>query len=488
MGSPWPETALADLERAKRSRRSWVGASGAPGTHETTKLSELMHFLPMQEEAWQAIWDFNFVLAGGVRGPGKSYWLRWALLGLLLYYGSIGLKHVRVGLFCHTYIDLQDRQISKIETEFPLWLGRVSSTQEEGLNFFLNEEWGGGRLALRNLDDPNKYKGAEFAAIGVDQLEENTEDVFDKLRGSLRWPGVDRPKFLATANPGGPGNAFVKRLWVDRDFPTHMLKLADQFCFIRGKPKDNPYLPTAYWDQLEAQPDNLRRAWLLGDWDVFEGQAFPSWRYDLHTIPPRAIPDHWPVWGAVDWGYAKPFCHLWGRKDPDTERIFVVREAYQAQLTDRQQARLIKSLDAPNEAVNLRYADPSLWAKKNVNDVVTSTADEYAAEGVVLIKASNDRLEGKRKVDRVLQPLRDGMPQLLVFRTCPNLIRTMPTLAYDKVRPEDVDTTLEDHAYDTLRYLLTGLVPIKTQEKRAMDEYVQRRAQRSPLLDVGDLL
>lgn len=442
----------------------------------------------MQEEAWEALWDYDFVLAGGVRGPGKSYWLRWALLGLLLYYGSIGLRHVRVGLFCHTYIDLQDRQISKIEEEFPAWIGHVSSSQQEGLNFFVNEEWGGGRLALRNLDDPNKYKGAEFGAIGVDQLEENTEEVFDKLRGSLRWPGVEHPKFLATANPGGPGNGFIKRMWIDRQFPSHMARLADQFVFIRGKPKDNPYLPTAYWEQLEAQPDNLRRAWLLGDWDVFEGQAFTSWRYDLHTIEPRPMPDHWPIFGGLDWGYAKPFCHLWGRKDPDTDRIYVVREAYQAGLTDRQQARLLKSMDAPNEAVNLRYADPSLWSKKNVNDIVTSAADEYAAESVTLTKANNDRLEGKRKVDRMLQPLPDGRPQLLVFRSCPNLIRTLPMLAYDKVRPEDVDTDLEDHAYDALRYLLTGTVPIKTLQQRQLDEYVQRKAQRSPLAEYGDLL
>ena len=32
------------------------------------------------------------------------------------------------------------------------------------------------------------------------------------------------------------------------------------------------------------------------------------------------------------------------------------------------------------------------------------------------------------------------------------MVRTLPTLPYDELRPEDVDTDAEDHAYDALRY------------------------------------
>ncbi|CAK0768384.1 hypothetical protein CCP3SC15_3870001 [Gammaproteobacteria bacterium] len=79
-----------------------------------------------------------------------------------------------------------------------------------------------------------------------------------------------------------------------------------------------------------------------------------------------------------------------------------------------------------------------------------------------LTQAVNDRIAGKRKVDKLLGDLPDGRPGLLVFSTCTNLIRTLPTLIYDKVQVEDVDTKGEDHAYDALRYLLTDDRDIKS--------------------------
>ena len=38
--------------------------------------------------------------------------------------------------------------------------------------------------------------------------------------------------------------------------------------------------------------------------------------------------------------------------------------------------------------------------------------------------------------------------------TCRNFIRTLPSLTYSSVDPEDVDTSQEDHAYDECRYVL----------------------------------
>jgi len=149
-----------------------------------------MGFLPKQWEAWDKIWLHRYVLYGGSRGPGKSYWLRRSLLSLHIYWAAMGLRDVTTGLFCETYPELRDRQISKIKQEFPLWLGEVKSTQEAGLGFYIREDYGGGMIALRNLDDPSKYQSAEFAAIGVDELTKSTKQTFDILRGSLRWPGL----------------------------------------------------------------------------------------------------------------------------------------------------------------------------------------------------------------------------------------------------------------------------------------------------------
>jgi hypothetical protein len=42
-----------------------------------------------------------------------------------------------------------------------------------------------------------------------------------------------------------------------------------------------------------------------------------------------------------------------------------------------------------------------------------------------------------------------------VFKSCKNLIRTLPALCYSKSQPDDVDNEAEDNCYDALRYGLT---------------------------------
>jgi hypothetical protein len=48
----------------------------------------------------------------------------------------------------------------------------------------------------------------------------------------------------------------------------------------------------------------------------------------------------------------------------------------------------------------------------------------------------------------------DGLPGMVIFKTCTNLIRTLPSLPYSTTNPEDVADNTEDHAYETLRIAL----------------------------------
>jgi hypothetical protein len=208
----------------------------------------------------------------------------------------------------------------------------------------------------------------------------------------------------------------------------------------------------------------LAAALRYGDWTTFAGQALSI--TDDHICDVFDIPDHWPVWMGLDWGYHAPFAAGWMAKDPDTGRHYAIQELYQRGLTDRQQARSVREWS--RWRVQIRYADPSLWTRKNVNGIVTTTADEYHNEGVVLTPADNDRLGGKRKVDRLLQSLPDGRPGLLFFSCCTHTIRTMRTLPYSRTgNVEDVDTDAEDHCYDWVRYALT----------RTSTDPVRKRAQ-----------
>ena len=74
--------------------------------------------------------------------------------------------------------------------------------------------------------------------------------------------------------------------------------------------------------------------------------------------------------------------------------------------------------------------------------------------GVVFQKGDNTRLPGKMQLHERLKFGEDGRPMLYVFETCRDFIRTIPALVYDKKKPEDIDTSGEDHIYDETRYFL----------------------------------
>jgi len=399
----------------------------------------------------------NTYLAGRSMIPThNSYWLRWAMLSWILYQAKMGFPGIVGGLFSSTYTNLKDRQISKIASEFPSWLGVLKENKTLGLAFYLDKKFGGGALTLRNLDESTKYKSAEFGIIGVDELTEHTVDTFNILIGSLRWAGLKKPCFIAGSNPDGIGNDWVKNYFIHHVYPPELEPLSSEFNFVPALPTDNPHLDSSYYLMLNSLPDDLKRAWLLGDWDVFKGLAFKTFNKRTHVIDPIDIPDYWTRLIGIDSGYRAPFCALFGARNPDNGRVIIYKEIYETELTDRQQARKILDMSDDFEKKALRFADPAMWTRKT-QEFITSSAQIYAQNGVPLRKGNNDRLDGKRKVDRLLNPMEDGLPGLLIFNTCPNLVKQLSQLVYDKYHTEDVDTRMEDHAYDALKYLLTSV-------------------------------
>jgi hypothetical protein len=70
-------------------------------------------------------------------------------------------------------------------------------------------------------------------------------------------------------------------------------------------------------------------------------------------------------------------------------------------------------------------------------------------------KGAGSRIAGVSAVHQRLAFRKDGLPGLIVFRTCRNLIRTLPAMVYDRKNPEDIDSACEEHAVKALMYGLT---------------------------------
>ena len=183
-----------------------------------------------------------------------------------------------------------------------------------------------------------------------------------------------------------------------------------------------------------------------------EGQAFPEWDRSVHVCDPFPIPESWPRWRAVDYGYAVPYCCLWFARSP-AGRIYIYRETYGAGKTAQQQAYEVRVLSS-GERYFATVGDPAMWASEREGKTYRSVATQYAEMGVELQPASNNRIDGWGRLHEVLDHAEQVPPILQVFSTCHNFIRTFPMLTKHPKKPDDVDIDpmLEDHAGDTARY------------------------------------
>lgn len=82
-------------------------------------------------------------------------------------------------------------------------------------------------------------------------------------------------------------------------------------------------------------------------------------------------------------------------------------------------------------------------------------------------------------MDGLLASKPDGLPGIIIFSNCVNLIEQLENLPVDPNRNEDVDTDAEDHAYDAGRYLLSNV------EAGVSVEENKLRNKRHPAMDIG---
>ena len=420
---------------------------------EKVKLSELINPTDKQREFLQATDYYKYPFYGGAKGGGKSYILRWGLIRKLVKWAGQGLTQVRVALFCEDYPSLKDRQITKIETEFPEWLGRLSNSQIEGMSYALRPEYGGGIIALRNLDDPSKYASSEFAIAAVDELTKNERKVFDQLRSIVRWTGIEDTGLWGASNPGDIGHEWVKKLWITKELTGEDPK-PEELIFIKSLPTDNPYLAKSYIEELHRLPKQLRMAYLEGNWDVFEGQFFREFFRDKHVVQPFVIPESWLRFRSIDPSGRDGItsCH-WYAIDWNS-RVFVYREHYGTGKDADQHAKEIARL---SEGEKYRYTviDSAAFSKLGLPETMAEIYNRCGVSG--LTPASKQRVVGWNTVHTYLRWDENTDPKIKIFSTCENLIRTLPSLVHDDLHPEDLNIKGEDHSADELRYFLQTL-------------------------------
>lgn len=393
---------------------------------------------------------------GGSRGGGKSWVVRVKAILLALYYPGVKILIMR-----RTYADLWNNHV--LELRKVLEPEKIATYRDsEKAMIFPN----GSRIRFgycASESDVLQYQGQEYDIIFIDEATQFTEFMYNCLVACNRGANDFPKRIYITCNPGGVGHSWVKRLFIDRDYTE--AENPEDYEFIQSKVYDNTVLmekDPEYVRMLETLPEDMRKAWLDGDWNVFAGQYFREWRDSIHVIEPIEIPWWWRRYFAMDYGLDM-LAGYWIAVDGEGQ-AYVYREVYQSGLIASEAAQKIKELTG-GENIEQWLAPPDLWNRRN--DTGRSVADIFMEQDIPLTQVDNDRINGWQDVHEWLKPydttdIITGEPKkaagLRFFRNCRNVIRCLPMVQYDDHKPNDVAKEPHEltHAPDAIRYFCSG--------------------------------
>lgn len=427
---------------------------------------------------------------GGARGGGKSWAVRYKAKALAFRYPGIQILIVR-----RTYPELTNNHIRTLRKEL---LGIAKYNDKEKILRFPN---GSAILFMycANDADLDKLQGQQYHIIFLDEATMLSEFQMKAITACLRGADDYPKRIYYTANPGGQGHSFFKKKFIDRVFEPD--DNPDDYVFIQSLVTDNDALMKTnpdYVEQLRALPERLKKAWLYGDWNVFEGQYFEEFRIApdavdcekagitpeqakkqrrfVHVIEPFNIPNDWIIYRSFDWGSFRPFSCGWWAVDPKGT-LYRILEYYGCKknepnvglkMTSDEVFAEIHRFESEHEWLKGKHihgvADPAIWIKDHTGISIYDTA---VANGVYFSKGDNSRVPGWEQVHNRLKFDKAGYPKMYIFNTCKDFIRTIPLLMHDEHKVEDVDTDGEDHIADETRYMCMKrpLKPIKPKEK-----------------------
>lgn len=387
---------------------------------------------------------------GGARGGGKS----WAMRTKLLLLGG-AYEGIQMLLLRRTLPELNENHVLPLLRQ----LNGVAKFNNQRKEFLFPN---GSRIKLGYCaaeKDVYQYQGQEYDVIGMEEATHFSDDQRIFLTTCNRSIRADfSPRMYYTANPGGVGHAWFKRLFIDRRYQNK--ERAEDYVFIPARVYDNKVLMRSnpeYAETLENLPPDLRRAHLDGDWDVFAGQYFTQFRRDLHVIEPFEMPQWWPRYRAIDYGLDCAAC-VWAAFD-ELGNAYVYREYAEKNKVISEAAHDILELTPNGEVVEMTFAPEDMWGRSRESG---ATQDElFGTSGLSLCKVRQPRVSGWLNLAEWLKPINDGTgarARLRIFSNCTRIISELPQLQHDKRNASDVaqDPHEITHLPDALRYLMAG--------------------------------
>jgi len=338
----------------------------------------------------------------------------------------------------------------------------------------------------KDPSDWQQYMSNQFTWIGFDELVQFTKEQYENIAARCRsGDPVLRPmcKVRAMSNPvhidakGGDRLKLDNPYWV-RDYfvkpaPEGKKIIRKKLTNRKGETKywSRLYLPATLYDNPDAdfvedyerkllgRSEYIQNALLYGDWFSVPGSYFGEyWNPRLHVCKSFKIPDHWPRFRSMDWGYKSQGCVGWWAMDDDgnlyceREYNFKMKDAIQVAKDIKEIEQVLGLWDGRKSQLT-GPADNQLWEERG--DTGRTKAQDMLEVGIPWTKA--DKKSRKVNGIRMLNRMRDHhdgstIPGIVFFEQCRQSIMTIPAIGTDPANPEYPEDGGEDHWLDMALY------------------------------------
>jgi hypothetical protein len=340
----------------------------------------------------------------------------------------------------------------------------------------------------KDRTDYNNYLGKQYTYIGWDELVEFNKEQYDFISSRLRTGDRVLAHFLknrSMSNPRLSGNkgedisiddpAWVKRYFVD-PAPDGNKVLRRKIVRRDGKVEyvTRLYLPATLYDnpdpefvkqyelQLMARPKHIRDVYLYGKWDSVMGSFLEdTWNPTIHVCKPFKIPNNWPIFRAMDWGFKTAGIVGWYAVHPEGT-CYKFFEIPFKNKTATEVAKMIKQFEEKNKLWDgnkgsLTYgpADTQIWEMRG--ESASTKYMEFVENGVDWCQADKKSREVNAEV--LVSRLKDHanftkLPGLVIFENCEMTRKVLPAMETDLNNLEQPKKGGYDHPYDETTYAM----------------------------------
>lgn len=390
------------------------------------------------------------VMLEGPAGTGKTFADLWKLhIAAIKYPGmhALLLRKTLVGLKASALVTYRERVLGP-QTPVKFW----GSRGDESAHYLYPN---GSKIYIGGMDNPAKIMSTEYDMIVWPEATDGQLDEWEALQTRLRYNHMPYQQAICDVNPQGPTHWLNQRANEGR------------ITRILSRHEDNPTVTPEYLTML-ANLTGVRRARLyLGAWAAADGMVYEdAWDASRNLVERAAIskrpadlygdcgiPQDWPRYLSVDFGYTHPFTCQWWAEDPDG-RLWLYREIYQTHALVEDHAAAIR-----------KY---SRWGATPSGDPLPrAIICDHDAEGRATLErhlglrtAAADKrvLEGIQAVAARLRAAGDGRPRLLLLRD--SLVQRDPALV-DAKHPTCAAEEVESYVWELRGNGKRGEGPVK---------------------------